>query len=235
MINKKIVLLPCAGQGLRFASATPKQYTKIHDKTVLEHTLWAFLSVPLIDQIIIITAVDDAYIDNLLAKILVDTPADLAKIQVLKVGGATRAHSVKNAVNKLKCADSDWLLVHDVARCCITPVAILRQIAHLEHDAIGGILAIATEDTIKQSQNGQVVDMTLARSAIYQAQTPQMFRANVLRDALKYAQLDLVTDEASAVEQLGLPVKLIYGERSNIKITYPLDIKVASVILNGDL
>ncbi len=230
MINKKIVILPCAGRGSRFDSIVPKQYSLINNKTILEHTLAVFLSLKQIDQIIIVTAAEDFYIDKLVNSCAIITNDN---VRILKIGGETRAQTVKNVVSNLDCASNDWLLVHDVARCCINPEVILRLISELEYDDVGGILAIGVADTIKLSQNGLIINKTLNRLQIYQAQTPQMFRACVLKDALKAANLDLVTDEASAVEQINLPVKLVEGERSNIKITYPVDISLAEVILNN--
>jgi 2-C-methyl-D-erythritol 4-phosphate cytidylyltransferase len=252
MVSKRIAILPCAGQGSRFGDNTPKQYTLINGKTILEHTINVFLSLPEIDQIIIVTAPDDTYIDNFVIPAcchceacmagrgnLTDIPAPSAVwhagIQILKIGGSTRTQTVKNAINALDCNDDDWLLVHDVARCCITRDAILRQITLLKNDEVGGILAIRATDTIKQSNNAQVIDKTLDRSTIYQAQTPQMFRSGILKTALNKANLELVTDEASAVEQMGLAVKLVEGVRENIKITYPFDIKLAEVILSSRL
>lgn len=231
MTNKKIVILPCAGHGSRFGNTTPKQYTLINGKTILEHTLNVFLPLTQIDQIIIITAPNDQYIDNLFSTQLSNL-TNHTKIQILKTGGPTRAQTVKNVVGTLDCKSNDWLLVHDVARCCITAGAVLRQISELENDAVGGILAIGAADTIKQSKNGQVIDETLDRSTIYQAQTPQMFRAHILKDALNCTNIDLITDDASAVEQTGRSVKLVEGERENIKITYPVDIRLAEIILS---
>lgn len=228
MIDKKILILPCAGNGSRFGDILPKQYYLIDGKTILEHTLQVFASIKQIDQIIIVTSKKDSHIDDIIEH------SDFGqKTRVLKVGGQTRAHTVRNAVNIIKCDTNSWLLVHDVARCCISKDAVLRLISNLENDKVGGILAISAADTIKQSVDGAIIDQTLDRGMIYQAQTPQMFRAHVLQKALNYAKLDLITDEASAVEQLNLDVKLIEGERANIKVTYPIDIKLAEIILNS--
>lgn len=234
MTSKKIVILPCAGHGERFGNTIPKQYTLINGKTILEHTLNVFLRLTQIDQIIIVTAPNDAHIDNLFSKQLLNL-TNHAKVQILKIGGPSRAQTVKNAVSALDCKSDDWLLVHDVARCCISADAVLRQISELENEEVGGILAIGAADTIKQSKNGKVIDKTLERSKIFQAQTPQMFRAHILKNALNCASLELVTDEASAVEQMGLSVKLVDGERENIKITYPVDIRLAEIILSSRL
>ncbi|MCE3268977.1 MAG: 2-C-methyl-D-erythritol 4-phosphate cytidylyltransferase [Burkholderiales bacterium] len=234
MINKKIVILPCAGSGSRFGSVIPKQYTLIKGKTILEHTLNIFLSLDIIDRVIIVTAPDDCHIDSLLTAWQVNF-TNYNKIQVLKIGGITRAHTVRNAVDWLECENNDWILVHDVARCCISKESVLYQISVLLDETVGGILAISAIDTIKQSMNGKIIDKTLKRSTIYQAQTPQMFRAGILKKALNSVDLDLVTDEASAVEHMGLSVKLVAGNINNIKITYPLDIELAKIIFSNQL
>lgn len=234
MTNKKIVLLPCAGSGSRFGGSISKQYMPINGKTILEHTLSIFISLELIDKIVIVAATDDEYIDTLLAEIMHSAKFNSSNIQVevLKVGGKTRADSVKNGLRYINCDANDWILVHDVARCCVTREAVLRLIKTLESDLTGGILAIPATDTIKQSVDGLIIDSTLTRSMIYQAQTPQMFRFNILKQALNLEDLSQITDEASGVEAMGISVKLVIGEMSNIKITYPLDIEFAKIILN---
>jgi 2-C-methyl-D-erythritol 4-phosphate cytidylyltransferase len=236
MASKTIVILPCAGGGSRFGGAIPKQYTLINGKTILEHTLNVFLLIRQIDQIVIVAAPNDEYVAIILQEIrrlkLSANKHDVSKIKILRVGGKSRANSVKNGLDALNCSDDDWILVHDVARCCITGASVVRLITDLEKDEVGGILATPAVDTIKQSDNGLVIDKTLERSSIFQAQTPQMFRAGVLGKALNLANLDLVTDEASAVEYMGLPVKLVMGEPGNIKVTYPQDTKLAEIILD---
>lgn len=225
MLDNKIVVLPCAGNGSRLKSDFPKQYQRIGNKTILEHTLEVFLPLEQISKIVIVISPTDKYIDKILSNV---NP----KISILKVGGETRAHTVKNALNTLECLDKDWVLVHDVARCCITRQKILDLIKHLEQDEVGGILAIPATDTIKLSATGGEIDQTLERETIYHAQTPQMFRYSILKHALNNADLARVTDEASSIEQLKLPVKLVRGETTNIKVTYPLDLKIAELFLN---
>lgn len=222
MSNRFIALIPCAGSGSRFGGTIPKQYTLLGNKSVLEHTIQAFLNVSLIDQIVIVANPLDDYIDRY-SKI---SP----KIMVYKIGGSTRAESVKNGLKQLVCNPSDWVLVHDAARCCITPELIAQMIHQLKADEVGGILAIPATDTIKTGQNG-IIGKTLDRSKIFLAQTPQMFRYSILSSALNSATLDSVTDEASSVEQLGLAVRLVSGDSTNIKLTYASDMRIAKMFL----
>lgn len=217
-----IVLIPCAGGGSRFGSDVPKQYTEIGNKTVLEYTINAFLAVPKIEQIIIVASKADRYID-FYTKL---SP----KIYIQKVGGETRAESVLNGLQMIECQANDWILVHDAARCCITVDLIENMIAQLANEPVGGILAIPATDTLKLGNNG-IISKTLDRSVIYLAQTPQMFRYEALLKSLTIADLAKVTDEASAVEQLGLDVHLVEGSASNIKLTYSSDVYLAKMFL----
>ncbi len=217
------VLIPCAGSGSRFNYSIPKQYVEINGKSILEYTLNVFLSIPLIEQIIIVANPYDSYIDsyvNLSAKIIIH-----------KVGDTTRAGSVLNGLKQLNCKPDDWILVHDAARCCITPENVNELILQLQNDNVGGILAIAATDTLKLGLDN-VIKETIDRSKVYLAQTPQMFRYGVLYKALDATDLDQITDEASAVERLGLPVHLVKGDVTNIKVTYPFDLHIARLLFS---
>jgi 2-C-methyl-D-erythritol 4-phosphate cytidylyltransferase len=218
------VLIPCAGKGSRFGSPIPKQYTKIGDKTVIEHTLNAFLQLPEITEIVVVVSIDDNEID----KYALISP----KIRVARVGSGVRAKTVLNGLNLLKCEANDWVLVHDAARCCIRPQAIKDMLIKLNEDKVGGILAIPVNDTLKHVDNG-LITKTVNRNSLYHAQTPQMFRYNVLHKALSSCDLEGITDDASAVEALGLAVHLVLGDVSNIKLTYPSDIKIAEFYLGS--
>ncbi|MFN7094786.1 MAG: 2-C-methyl-D-erythritol 4-phosphate cytidylyltransferase, partial [Burkholderiales bacterium] len=187
-------------------------------------TLSVFLELAEISQIVIIAHADDAYIDSYTA--LSD------KIIIKKIGGQTRAQSVLNGIVSLNCDANDWVLVHDAARCCLSKALVQKLLAHLATDPVGGILALPASDTIKQG-SATIIEKTINRDTVYLAQTPQMFRHRVLATALIAADLALVTDEASAVEQLGLPVKLVTGDATNIKVTYPLDLKLAELFLSA--
>ncbi len=219
-----VVLIPCAGNGSRFGNTIAKQYVKIGGKSILEHTLNAFLCVEEISEIIIVVNCNDSLADEMCLL--------SSKVRILKAGGDTRAKTVLNGLNSLVIADDDWVLVHDAARCCITPEIIKNQITELKHDAVGGVLAIPVTDTVKLVNNG-IISATLDRSAIYLAQTPQMFRYNILKQALSINDNGYeITDEASSVENLGFSVKIIAGSRDNIKVTYQEDLTTVKNILN---
>ena len=217
------VLIPCAGGGSRFGMPTPKQYTTIGAKTVIEHTLSAFANLDEITEILVVVAPEDTAIDKYIQV--------SSKIRVVRVGSYTRAKTVLNGLKTIKCEANDFVLVHDAARCCISQNAIKNIINKLANDNVGGILALPVCDTLKQGNDG-VITRTVDRANLYQAQTPQMFRYNILLEALSHCDLDAITDDASAVEALGLPVKLIEGEVTNIKLTYPSDIKLAQFYLS---
>lgn len=222
-MSSNYVLIPCAGRGSRFRSLKPKQYTKIGSKTVIEHTLSVFVDLPEITEIVVVVAIDDTEIDKYA---LISS-----KIRVARVGSDTRAKTVLNGLDTIQCEPNDWILVHDAARCCISKNAIKDMIKKLGNDKVGGILGLPVYDTLKLGNDG-VITKTVDRTNLYQAQTPQMFRYNVLQKALSSCDLDYITDDASAVEELGFTVRIIDGEVNNIKLTYPSDIKLAQFHLS---
>ena len=158
------------------------------------------------------------------------------KISIKKVGGSTRAESVLSGLNVLECEDDEWILVHDAVRCCLTSELLNKLITQVTNNNQGGILASAAIDTIKsvtRSENEILIEQTLPREQIYQAQTPQMFRYNILKKSLENTDLKYITDEASAVEKLGVPVAIIEGCSSNIKVTKPIDRYLAEFFLRS--
>jgi 2-C-methyl-D-erythritol 4-phosphate cytidylyltransferase len=144
-------------------------------------------------------------------------------------GGETRAESVANGLLASELEPDDWVLVHDAARPCLTQAHLAKLIAELRDDAVGGILAVPVADTLKRADAQQRIEFTEPRDRLWQAQTPQMFRAGLLAEAL--ARCKNVTDEASAVESLGFQPKLVEGDSSNFKVTYPQDIRLAELLL----
>jgi 2-C-methyl-D-erythritol 4-phosphate cytidylyltransferase len=153
---------------------------------------------------------------------------------VADCGGATRAASVGNGLAVLRglgAADDDWVLVHDAARCLVTPAQITRLIEACAQDAVGGLLALKLPDTLKQEREGRVA-ATLARDDKWLAQTPQMFRLGLLQRALAAAGAQ-VTDESSAIEALGLAPRLVAGSAQNFKVTYPEDFALAEAVLDA--
>ncbi len=187
----------------------------------MRHTLAAFAAVARLRDTLVVVAADDDFFD-----------ATTESILIAPCGGATRAGSVFNGLSHLllQGADAnDWVLVHDAARCLITPAQINTLIDACAGDAVGGLLAHKLPDTLKSELNGRVA-ATLDRSDKWLAQTPQMFRIGALREALLQAG-NKVTDEASAMEAQGLQPLLVPGSAQNFKVTYPEDFALAEAVL----
>ena len=220
-------LLPCAGSGSRAGTAQPKQYQLLDGMPMVLHTLAAFDAAPRIEQVLIVVAPGDRFLS-------IDHP----DVRVQPCGGASRAESVRNGLLDLLESGSlasDWVLVHDAARCLITPAAIDRLIAACENDEVGGLLALKLPDTLKAEKEGRVA-ATLDRSDKWLAQTPQMFRIGPLLEALQaqvVTEFAGVTDEASAMEMAGFLPKLVPGSAQNFKVTYPEDFALAEAILRS--
>jgi 2-C-methyl-D-erythritol 4-phosphate cytidylyltransferase len=160
------------------------------------------------------------------------------RVQPLYCGGSSRRDSVYNGlVGTSGSVDADdWMLVHDAARPCLSRRDLENLMRECETDAIGGLLALPVADTVKQAATDEAgavrVASTVDRTQLWLAQTPQMFRAGLLMEALQSAA-PTVTDEAAAVEALGLKPRLVSGSRDNLKVTYPEDFAVAQSILAG--
>jgi len=185
------------------------------------HTLAAFAAVPRLSGTLVVVAPGDEFLDSRGTSFLI---ADC--------GGSTRAASVLNGLNHLLgrgAQAADWVLVHDAARCLVTPAQISQLIAACFDDEVGGLLAHKLPDTLKTEVQGRVAG-TIDRSDKWLAQTPQMFRLGLLRQALEKAG-DQVTDESSAMEALGLAPRLIAGGAQNFKVTYPEDFALAEAVL----
>jgi 2-C-methyl-D-erythritol 2,4-cyclodiphosphate synthase/2-C-methyl-D-erythritol 4-phosphate cytidylyltransferase len=233
-------IVPAAGRGARFASAEhpPKQYAPLFGATVIEWSMAALIAEPRIAGIVVALAADDPH-----------WPAVAASVNSSKVvttlGGASRQESVMNGLIALapRAAADDWVLVHDAARPCLTAVEVAALI-----DAVGGVdaadvgasngvlLAAPVVDTVKRERGGIAVD-TVDREGLWRALTPQMFAYAALKQALEDAARAgiSVTDEAQAMERLGLPATLVRGSPFNIKVTRAEDLQIAQTILSGAL
>ena len=235
MTARRFALIPAAGVGARAGAAIPKQYLTVAGAPMIVHTLRAFTGVAAIAAIVVVVAPDDERFE----RIVLDADS-VDRIRVVHDGGATRAASVAHGLAALRdvAADEDWVLVHDAARCGITPAAIERLIDRVGDDAVGGLLAIPLDDTVKRETIGvsgrlRAVAETVDRRGLWRAQTPQMFRYGVLRDALAAAQARgfAVTDEASAIEAAGHRVLLVPGDSGNFKVTTADDLAMMDVLL----
>ena len=189
---------------------------------MVSHTLEALSKVARIDATLVVLARDDAQFER-------HVPGFGG--WVARCGGATRAETVANGLDELLArgvGTQDWVLVHDAARCLLRPEWVDRLIDACVDDAVGGLLALPVSDTLKRAEAGRAV-ATLSREDVWQAQTPQMFRFGILADAL--ARMPQATDEASAIEAIGLRPRLVTGSSENIKVTHPDDFAIAEALL----
>lgn len=225
--TKYWVIVPAAGVGSRMNADRPKQYLPLINKTVIEHTLGKLLEYPLFDCLLVGISSEDQYWEQL-------SISHNDKITRYD-GGKERVDTVLNGLKSIagKASADDWVLVHDVARPCISVDDIDRLISELEASQVGGILGVPVADTLKKVVDGCIVD-TVDRSSLWRAYTPQMFRYETLLRALEngLGKGVVITDEASAIEAEGLVPKMIQGSVENIKITQPGDLELAEVYLS---
>lgn len=226
-------LVPCAGTGTRAvraqpgaAAVLPKQYQVVAGHPMVLHTLAAFAGVARLAGTLVAVAPGDAFFDGHAHPAFFAVPC----------GGATRADTVLGGIKALQArgaSDDDWVLVHDAARCLVTTAQIDALIDACQHDSVGGLLAHKLADTLKTATDGPGgvrVASTVDRSDKWLAQTPQMFRIGALRRALEHVGA-AATDEASAMEAMGLRPRLVPGGAQNFKVTYPDDFALAEAVL----
>lgn len=221
-------LIPAAGVGTRMAVGYPKQYLPLLGKPMLRHTVEAFARSPLIAHTYVLVGAADGYVDDVL-------PPGMPGVTVLRCGGATRMESIRNGLRLLAdTADADdRVLVHDAARPGLTPALIGKLIAEAGANPSGGLLALPVVDTVKSTAAGKV--STTPRDGLWLAQTPQMFPCALLLRALEEApDPGAITDDASAIELLGLSPQLVEGHPRNLKVTLPADIGIAELYLSMD-
>jgi 2-C-methyl-D-erythritol 4-phosphate cytidylyltransferase len=228
MAARYFALIPAAGSGSRFGAATPKQYVHIDGKPVLQHAIERLArGLPFQRVYVAISEGDEWYAREI---------AERKDVSVLRCGGPTRAETVANAIAALTgIADDDWLAVHDAVRPCIDTRSLARLQDALAEDSVGGLLAVPAAATLKLSDEQGRSMSTPSRERMWLAQTPQMFRFRVLRDAFSRPGCESATDEAQAVEALGLRPRLVMGSPANLKITYADDLKLARAILASDV
>jgi 2-C-methyl-D-erythritol 4-phosphate cytidylyltransferase/2-C-methyl-D-erythritol 2,4-cyclodiphosphate synthase len=217
-------LVPCAGTGERAAAGGPKQYAPVAGRSVVAHTLAALARVPRIAHTLVVLAPGDTRFEAA-------APGFAGAVE--RTGGATRATTVRSGLTALArhgARPRDWVLVHDAARCLVEPQWVERLIDACIGDEVGGLLALPLADTLKQAGADARATATVDRRGKWLAQTPQMFRLDLLMQALDRAG-DAVTDEASAVEALGHSPRLVEGDADNFKLTWPGDFARAERVL----
>lgn len=210
------------------ASTIPKQYLPLNGKPMVLHSIQTFFACPRIASIHLTLSPDDFFWPSLKLD-------ENSRLNLHYSGGDTRAQTVLNTLNAMHPTvdEQDWILVHDAARPGLTSQLLNTLLDALESDTVGGLLAMPLADTLKQSLADARVTQTIPRDGLWQAQTPQMFKFHVLHQALS-AFDGTPTDEAQAVEALGLQPKLVMGSLRNMKVTYPQDLALLELMMQKE-
>ncbi len=218
-------IVPAAGRGQRFGDgALPKQYQPLGDSTVIECALAPLLALPELAALVVALTADDRHWSELAA-------AQHPLVRTA-IGGASRATSVANALSSLEDApaDADWVIVHDAVRPCLSTERLHALLKTLQNHPVGGLLAVPVHDSIKQVASDDRAVGTVERNQLWYAQTPQLFRYSILRQALTprsgHGAANNV-DEADAVIASGLCPQVVPGTHSNLKLTTPEDLSLA--------
>lgn len=213
---------------MRLGDALPKQYLDLNGFPMIYHALAALTAVARIGKVVVVLAPGDRHWDSFGWSTL------SGKLEVARCGGASRGESVLNGLQHLASAmdNGDWVMVHDAARPCIRVGLIEQFVDELADDPVGGLLAQPLADTLKAADDNQRVARTVPRAGLWCAQTPQMFRFGMLRDALQ--QMPGSTDESQAIEAMGHAPRLVAGESANLKVTFAADLRMARMFLRGD-
>lgn len=228
MVATKALIVPAAGSGSRLDSEVPKPFITVSGHTVLAYTIRRFLALDSLQQILVATSQE--YLEqtrHILDEILPENRDISVKCVV---GGKERQHSIHKALKKVE--DVDLVMVHDAVRPFVK-LAHIQNCCRAATEVGGAVLGVPVKDTIKRVDEKRLVLETPSRKHLWQTQTPQVFRRDLLVQAYKQAARDhfLGTDDASLVERLGATVKMVEGDRSNFKITYPLDLELAQLLI----
>jgi 2-C-methyl-D-erythritol 4-phosphate cytidylyltransferase len=221
------LIIPAAGESSRMGSTTPKQFSNFHGKTILEFVESIFSKLAVIKTITIALNKNQKYIESLGCQFS-------KKTTLFNCGGSTRSETVLNTLKVMgeDIQKKDWIMVHDAARVGITESLVNNFIQELVDHKVGGVLAVPAIDTVKRVDTKQQIIGTEKRDEIWLAQTPQMFRFDLLKDALTSFKGN-PTDESEAIEALGLSPKVVKGNLVNFKITYPEDLTRVERLVRG--
>ena len=221
------LIIPAAGESSRMGSTTPKQFSNFHGKTILEYVESIFSKLATIKTITIALNKKQKYIESLNCQFS-------NKTTLIDCGGSNRSETVLNALSIIgeDIQKKDWIMVHDAARVGITESLVNNFIRDIVDDKVGGILAIPALDTVKRVDKKQQIIRTEKRDEIWLAQTPQMFRFDLLNKALTSFKGN-PTDESEAIEAFGLSPKIVKGSLVNFKITYPDDLMRVEKLIQG--
>jgi 2-C-methyl-D-erythritol 4-phosphate cytidylyltransferase len=228
--ERRWAVVAAAGRGERCGGRIPKQYLSLAGRPVLSWSLRALLTERSIASVVVAIADGDRRFARL-------PEARDARVRTCP-GGARREHSVANAIGALaaNARDEDWVIVHDAARPCLRRSDLRALFDAVEGDPVGGLLAVPLGDTLKLADDHGRCARTVPREGLWRALTPQMFRYGLLRRALALC-LDrdrVVTDEAAAIELLGLRPRLVAGRADNLKVTHREDLALAAGILRAE-
>jgi 2-C-methyl-D-erythritol 4-phosphate cytidylyltransferase len=229
-MSRFFALIPAAGSGSRMGGAIEKQYMDLNAVPMIAHAMMVLARQPRIEKLFVVLSPTDRRWNNYAWQGWEE------RIDLLRCGGATRAETVLNGLGAIAkfCDPDDWVLVHDAARPCLPDDMLAKLLDEVAGDPVGGLLAVPVADTLKRASadttSGTRVEATVPRAGLWQAQTPQMFRHGTLTAALRAAGSDM-TDEASAIERMGLQPRLVESDSRNLKVTYPQDLELASMIL----
>ncbi|PAU94064.1 2-C-methyl-D-erythritol 4-phosphate cytidylyltransferase [Aliifodinibius salipaludis] len=228
-MTTKALIIPAAGVGSRMQKNTPKPFLQLENCTILEQTIRCFLPLDGLQQIFVATS--ESFLEkaeSILGKML---PPQINGRCL--VGGKTRQESIYNALQKV--SETDLVIVHDAVRPFVK-LQHIQKCCDTAEEYGGAVLGVPAKDTIKRIDDQQQIKETPSRKFLWQTQTPQIFQKALLVQAYNQAiQDDFVgTDDASLVERLGATVKMVKGDRSNFKITYPLDLQLAKLLIKKD-
>lgn len=225
----KTLIIPAAGSGSRLNQDIPKPYLKLGGITILEHTISRFISLDGLAGVVISTSESyQAETERILKDLL---PAEISRTTV--IGGAERQFSIFNALEKIN--ETELVIVHDAVRPFVTSSQI-DACCRAAAETGAAVLGIPVRDTIKEIDRDQFVRTTPSRQFLWQAQTPQVFKKDILMEAYTDAIREgfTGTDDSSLVERLGHKVKMVEGDHSNFKITYPMDLKLAQILIEKE-
>ena len=231
-MTKWSVIIPAAGSGERLGSKTPKPFLKVGGSAILQHTILRFLEVA--DLLQVIVATSEQSIPDV-KEIFSNISQAAGSVELLVVEGAEeRQLSIANTLSLIS-DQAELVAIHDAVRPFVK-AAHIRHCCEAAKNSGGAVLGVPAKDTIKRVNADSIIIETPNRKDLWQAQTPQVFRKELLLSAYEEAARDkfIGTDDASLVERIGGKVQMVEGERENLKITYPVDLEIAELILKGN-
>ncbi len=220
-------VVPAAGRGTRLGLNLPKALIPIAGKPMIVWTITALEQTPIVDAIVIVAPSEFiGEFEHLRSE------NKWRKVVAIVAGGNDRQQSVWNGLQAMP-SETEWVIVHDAARPLVKPSLIVSVWEAAQEIGTAAIAALPCSDTVKRTLDGVLIAETLDREQIWLAQTPQVFAADLLKEAHEQALKDgcSATDDAMLVERLGVPIRLVLGDPTNIKITHPVDLALAEALI----